>query len=338
MKRIMAVLDSDKDFASELAAYANDKGLTPFSVIAFSDPESLINFTSRQPVDLLLNGADIPAEDLKDIKAGQIIRMGESGRHRPPRDGTLPDGEMSPLICKYQAADRIFGEVMKYYKSREGIISDENLKSEIIGVCSPAGRCGKTGFAITLGRIMAENSKVMYLNMEECSGLSALTGTVYRRSLTDLVYALRRGSLDESVLGSAIYKLGKLDYIAPVSCAEDIAEIKAGELADLIGRLAVDSHYEILILDTGNLGKDAFPLLERCGIIYAPMPDDAVSQAKMAEWKDQLSAYGGEDLSGRVRLLHLPQPSSPIGTEDYLDSLLYGETGRLIQDLLRDYE
>ncbi len=336
MKRILAILDKDRDYAFELAAYAGEKGLTPFSVIAFSDPESLKDFTLRQPVDLLLIGSDIPDETIKDIRTGQVVRLSEDSRRGSLQDGRSIKKEQIPTVSKYQAADRLFAEVMECCRGREGIFTGEGLKSEIIGVCSPVGRCGKTGFAVTLGRILAESSKVMYLNMEECSGLSALTGTVYRRSLTDLIYAMRQGTLDEGMVGSAVYQLGRLDYIAPVSCAEDLAEIRPPELARLAECLAMEEHYQILILDTGDLGRDAFPLLERCGVIYAPMTDDAVSRAKMAEWQDQLLAYGGEDLTGRVRILHLPQPACPTTAEGFFDSLLYGEVGDLVRELLRE--
>ncbi len=338
MRRVMAVIDKDEDYAAGLAAYAQENGLTPFSVIAFSGIESLKNFALRQSVELLLDGAGLTAKDIKDIRPAQVIRLSEDNARRLAKDRRGPAKESADCVFKYQAADRLFGEVMECYKSRQGIYGDESLKSEIIGVASPIGRCGKTGFAITLGKVLSESCKVMYLNLEECSGLSGLTGTSYRHSLTDLIYALRQGNLNESVVGSVIYQLGKLDYVAPVSCAEDLAEIKASELAALIGHPALEQHAGIIIVDMGNLGMDAFPLLELCGVIYTPVLDDEISQAKMDEWKKQLTAFGGEDILGRVRLVHLPEPSGPDTIEGHFDRLLYGETGDLIRDMLREYE
>ncbi len=334
MKRILAVMDRDAIFAEELAACANLKGLTPYLVIAFEDPESLDNFIQHQPVDILLNGTDMDEGEIKKLKVGQVIKLSEGSRFKSHKGREDPAKKEAFSVCKYQACDSLFREVMSLLKSRDDMISDEGLKSQIIGVASCVARCQKTGFAITLGQILAESARVLYLNLEDCSGLSALTGTVYKSSLSDLIYAQRQGSITEGILGSATYKLGALDYIAPVSCGEDLEEIRAGELSELIERLAMEEHYEVMILDIGNLGRNIFPLLELCEIIYSPVKDDPVSEAKIAEWKEQLSGFGGEDLLGRVRLLHLPPVQGEECVEDHFNSLLYGEMGKMVRDLL----
>lgn len=65
----------------------------------------------------------------------------------------------------------------------------------MIGVYSPIGRCGKTGFAVTLGQVLAKDSKVLFLSLEEFSGFSQMMGTQYSGSFSDLVYYSRQENL-----------------------------------------------------------------------------------------------------------------------------------------------
>lgn len=165
--------------------------------------------------------------------------------------------------------------------------------------------------------------------------MSRLTGTAYTATLSDLIYKYRHEEYTHMSLGSVLYHWGGLDYIPPVSYAEDLAEVRGEELAQLIARIAADGIYEVIITDIGHLGRGNEPLLELCDVIYTPVKEDCVSAAKLEAWQEYLEHSGRSHLWERVRLLKLPRPGAVWQAEIYLEQLLWGEMGDFVRNLLK---
>lgn len=328
MKRIMGVYDVDPFYADRFAEFANQKERIPFTVVAFTGIAKLQAFTQKQPLELLLVGDEVDREQLAQVKAEQVIRLSES------REIV---GEETPVIYKYQASDTVLREVMAYYQVRpeQTALTAVGTKSMIMGVYSPVNRCGKTGFCLTLGQILARESRVLFLSLEEHSGLSRLTGTVYTASLSNLIYKYREGGYTHMSLGSVLYNWGGMDYIPPAAYAEDLAELRGEELGEMIARIAADGIYEVILADIGHLGRGMEPLLELCDIIYTPVKEDCVSAAKLEAWQEYLDRSGRSHLWERVRLLKLPRPGIVWQTETYLEQLLWGEMGDFVRTMLK---
>lgn len=325
MKRIMAVYDVDPFYADRFAEFANRKETIPFTAVAFTSIARLKAFMAQQPVELLLVGDEVEDEELEGLKAGQIIRLSETG--------AVKDGETA--VYKYQASDNVLREVLACYQVREqpAVLTVTGKRSRIIGVYSPVGRCGKTGFAVTLGQVLARETNVLMVSLEVFSGLAALTGSEYGGSLSDLVYYYRQGAYNRLRLGSVLYNWGGLDYVPPVIYAEDMADISGEEAAGLLSRIADEGTYGIILVDMGNFDRDVEKLLELCDVIYSPMKEDAVSSAKLEEWKAYLDASGRQRLWERIRLLKLPRQRISGTKETYLEQLLWGEMGDFAREL-----
>lgn len=328
MKRIMGVYDVDPYYAERFAEFANQKEQIPFTVVAFSSIAKLEAFTQQQQLELLLIGDEADKTQLSGVKAKQIVRLAETQE-------TL-GGEM-PAVYKYQASDAILREVMVCYQVQPEQIPLTAIgkKSMVIGVYSPVSRCGKTGFCITLGQILARESQALMISLEEHSGLSRLTGTEYTTSLSDLIYDYRRGDYTRMRLGAVVHNWGGLDYIPPALYAEDLAEIQGEELARLTAQIAAEGVYPVILMDIGHLGRGLEPVLELCGVIYTPIKEDCVSAAKLSAWQDYLELCGRAYLWERVHLLKLPRPGAVWQAETYLEQLLWGEMGDFVRNLLK---
>lgn len=333
MKRIMAVCDVDPFYAERFAEFANEKGKTPFTVVAFGSMAKLHAFADEQPVELLLAGDGVTEADLEGLKVGQVVRLSETGL----KEKSGKEGTEIPVVYKYQSTEAVLREVMACYhiKPEQIPLTAVGMKSEVIGVCSPVNRCGKSGFCLTFGQIMARERKVLYLNLEEYSGLSRLTGVQYDSTLSDLIYDYRRGEYSRMRLGTVLYNWGGLDYVPPVAYAEDLDEIKGDELAELVARIAEEGMYDVILLDFGKLGREAGALLELCSTIYTPTREDCVSAAKLEEWKQFLIYSGRSSVWERVQLLKLPVPGSIRQPGIYLEQLLWGEVGDYVRTLLK---
>lgn len=260
MKKIMAVYDVDSRYADRFAEFANQREQVPFKVVAFTSLEKLREFSKREQIDLLLIGDGVTEKELEGIQAVQTVRLSETG--------VAKEGEA--VVYKYQASDSLLREVMSWYQPQEipTLMTVGGRRSQIIGVYSPVGRCGKSSFAFTLGQVLAREEKVLYMTLEEFSGLSALTGTAYTGGLSDLLYYYTQREYSPVRLGSVTYNWGGLDYIPPVTYAEDKTGIRQEVFAGLIQKIAADGAYEKLILDVGVFcarGRGASWHL-RCGV------------------------------------------------------------------------
>lgn len=333
MKRIMAVCDVDPFYAERFAEFVNEKGKTPFTVVAFGSMAKLHAFTEQQDVEILLAGDGVTDEDLEELKVGQVVRLSETGL----AGESGKDGVPIPVVYKYQSSEAVLREVMSCYQVRpeQMPVMAVGLKSEVIGIYSPVNRCGKSSFGITLGQVMARDARVLYLNFEEYSGLSQLTGEKYKASLSDLIYYCRQGEYNRMKLGAVLYNLGGMDYVPPVAYAEDLSELGGEELAALVTRIAREGTYDVILLDMGHPGKGMGPLLELCTTVYTPIKEDCVSAAKLEEWRQYLHRSGQDILWEKVRLLKLPAPSGIRQSETYLERLLWGEMGDFVRNLLR---
>lgn len=331
MKRIMAVYDVDPFYADKFAEFANQKEKTPFTAVAFSSLSRLKSYSEQQPIELLLVGDEVEREEIDQICASQIVCLSETGMTQ--EDGT-------PVVYKYQPSDHVLREVMACYQAQPepAKIAAAGIKSTIIGIYSPVNRCGKTGFALTMGQILAKESKTLYISLEENSGFTRLTGTEYQGSLSDLLYYFRQGQYSGMRLGAVTYSLGNLDYIPPVTYAEDFADVRAEELELLLARIAGDRKYETLILDLGQFGRGVETLLELCDLIYVPVKEDCVSAAKLEEWRRYLEISGRDRLWKRIKTVKLPAAADRIQAETWLEQLLWGELGDFVRCMLKGQE
>ena len=112
-------------------------------------------------------------------------------------------------------------------------------------------------------------------------------------------------------IGTVLHNWGGLDYVPPAAYAEDLAELKGDELAELIARIAADGIYEVILIE------------------------DCVSAAKLEAWQNYLEESGRNHLWEKVRLLRLPRPGAVWQTETYLEQLLWGEMGDFARNLLK---
>lgn len=325
MKKIMAVYDVDIRYADRFAEFANQRENVPFRVVAFTSLEKLKEFSKTESIHLLLVGNAVPEEALSEIEADQVIRLSE--------DGTAKEGEA--VVYKYQASDSLLREVMSWYQPQEALpfVSAQGRRSRITGIYSPIGRCGKSSFAFTLGQVWSREKKVLYLTLEEFSGLSALTGTVYSGTLSDLLYYYMQQEYSSVRLGSVTYNWGGLDYIPPVTYAEDKTGIEKEVFCGLIRRIATDGVYEDLLVDVGHFCGGTEEVLGICDLVYVPIREDVISTALLEEWKQYLKKSGRSSVWEKLRFLKLPEPILAVGKESYLEQLLWSELGDFAREL-----
>ena len=217
----------------------------------------------------------------------------------------------------------------------QDVSSSTKNRSYVIGVYSPVGRCLKTSLALTIGQTLSQESRTLYITLEDYSGLPILTGEEYREDLSDLMYYYNQGTYNVLRLNSVIHSLGGLDYIPPARYPEDLAHMSAQQMAEMLRWIISEGGYEVIVLDAGNYGRRIFPLLEVCSVVYMPAEEDCVSKAKIEEFFYHMESAGCGELKDRIKKLKLPRTQRPVKGENYLEQLLWGELGDYVRQLLK---
>ncbi|MDF2886413.1 MAG: hypothetical protein K0R23_798 [Lacrimispora sp.] len=328
-KRIMAIYDSDYGFGERFAEFVNFKERVPVSIVSFTSLKELSDYSSDHGIELLLISSNVSNDEIEQIGADRVVLLAE--------EKIISSNEPYPSVYKYQAANHLLREVMEGYYTdlEEQGYSALSERSRVIGVYSPVNRCLKTSFSLTMAQLLSRDLKVLYLNLEDCSGLSGLTGEEYKRGMSDLFYYYRQGSFSFGRLGTVICTWGDLDYVPPVQYPEDLAFVSSQEIAGLIKQISEESTYGTIILDLGQMGKRAADVLEICDGIYMPVKEDCVSAAKVEEFEAYLAASGHDSMMRRIQKINLPYHCTFGRKDNYLDQLLWSELGDFTRQLLR---
>ena len=329
-KNIFAVCDLEVEYALNFMDYLNQKKNIPFEIQAFTTVENLITYGKHTHIELLLISGRAMCKEIRELDIGKVIILSE-GVHPPELD-------QYPSVYKYQSSSDVLREVMACYGAEKKTMSDQlavlKKTTEILGVFSPLGRCLKTSFALTLGQILAKDKAVLYLNLEEYSGFTRLINSEYKADLSDVLYLYRQGGYNWMKLKSMISNWGNMDFIPPVRYAEDLSQVAPEDMAQLIDRIARESGYDRLVVDVGQMGRGALPVLSMCNVVYMPVREDYISAAKIEEFEEYLEEADDAGVRDRIQKLRLPRHTGIAKQEGYLEQLIWGEMGDYVRQLL----
>lgn len=333
-KSIFAVCDLDASYACSLMDYLNGKKTTPFEVQAFTNVESLQSYARENPIEVLLISTRAMCSEIRDLPISRVIMLSEGE--------ALPELEDYPSVYKYQSSDQLLSEVLEYYAESHPqpyIFGSTRHKTRVYGVYSPIGRARKTSFALTLGEVLSENNQVLYLNFEEFSGFEELFDRKYRTDISDLIYFSRQKE------GGFIYKLNsvvqtfhELHYVPPALSPADIRDVSGAEWLDFLHEIILYGEYDILILDLSEQVDELFQLLRECDQIYMPVLEDAISQAKLAQYEKLTGMLDMGDIPEKTRKLRLPAQPLLKENGDIIQQLLWGEMGNFVRKMLIEEE
>ena len=335
-KSILAICDLEETYVCNLTEYMNERKNTPFDVQAFTNLDSLSQFAEKNHIDLLLISTQAMCEEVKNLDIDRIVILSE---------GELPEHVMSePQVYKYQSSDNLIAEVMNYYAAaapcrQPAAFAGTAMKMEIFGVYSPIGRVGKTSFALTLGEILAEKRRVLYVNLEDYHGFEGLFSSVYRADLSDLIYFARQKE------GNIIYKLNgmiqtfyNLDYIPPAFSPCDLRDVRCEEWIWCLQEIGSCGEYEVMILDLGYQVDEVYQLLRLCKRVYMPVLEDSISKSKLLQFEKNLNALDCQDVLEKICRLHLPEGRADFGGKDGIEKMVNGSMGIYVRKLLEKYE
>lgn len=327
VKKVMAVYDSDPFYADRFADFVNSGNRLPFQVMAFSSLERLAGYAKQHEIEILLISASVSDKTVEEIQASHVVRLSDGYLSR--------ESNSYPSVYKFQSSENIIREVMSCY-GEDGKEVEELMfpSGKVLGVYSPVNRCLKTSFALAMGQLLGQEEKTLYVNLEDCSGLSAIMGEMFKGDLSDVLYFYRQGKYNWAKLGAAVYTWGSLDYIPPARYPEDLCQMEAEEMAVFLSEMARSSSYRMIIVDIGQFGRKAACLLEICDVVYMPVKEDFISSSKIEEFEQYLEVSGYGKIREKIRKIKLPQCGNSGKAGTYLEQLVWGEMGDYVREIL----
>lgn len=314
----LILYDSEERYISNLAEMFVRRRELSFQVYYYSDWGKFHEECLTKDPDILLITEEVSPDQRKLIEARRVFVLTENLR------GTVSDGEHA--VFKYQSAEAIISEVLKVCvdQQEEGLLRITRKNAlEVIGVFSPVHRIGKTTFCRELGKRMAEQKSVLYLNLELFSGWEQHLPDQERQGMEDLIYYARQ---EESNLGvrltSLVNKDESLDYVAPFAVCQDMAEVSEEDWLSLIRQIAEKSSYDVLILDISEAVSGFLSMLDCCDVIYLPGGSSRIAKAKIMQYRANLVDLGYQDLLNRTREIVLPKD-----IRTYTAEIIEGEEG-----------
>ncbi|MGN0398315.1 MAG: hypothetical protein ACI4EL_09975 [Candidatus Fimimorpha sp.] len=329
MKKILAVYDIDQKYAQKLTDYLNRVEKIAFHMIHFTSIQSLEEYAKEHLIHVLLINQEAMREEIRSWNIQQILYLTDV-------EG-ITEFNQCRTIYKYQSAEYMVRELMDCYEAllppgwKDTKLSEGSF---IIGVYSPVRRCMKTSFCLAMGMILAETQSVMYLNLEEMSGLEQMLGQSFDADLSDALFYYSQDSLNRQI-HTVIDKLGKLDFIPPVRYIADKEAVTIDNLFGLIQELERKNHYDTIIIDIADGGPSLNGVLKLCKKIYMPICSDFVSKAKIEEFEHMMEIIGEQEVLKRIEKIELPKVNLTKSEQSYEEQLLWGEFGDYIRNLIR---
>jgi hypothetical protein len=295
------IADPGKSYAEAFMEYVNLKKSHLFQVRICTEKEQISKILAEEEIEILLISAEW-YESCRDRLHRECVILLSEGSLRK-------EYKSYPVVYKYQSAENILREIMYYYsdlETGEDYFTGQRRDNRVIGVYSPVGGVGKTVFALTLAQILAENQKILYLNLEECSGFAEFMGGSHW-NISDLIYFLRQNKAQFLYrLNSMVQKLDRMDYIPPCDSYTDFRQITVEEWQRLLYMIRNQSSYDCVVLDFGHASGHEIELLRQCDGIYVPVRQDMIAQAKVRQWEHFIQILDGVDVMEKLQKLELP--------------------------------
>ena len=327
-KKILALYDSEKDYLESLARFLKEKEELPFALHVYTEKGKLLASAKKEKIEVLMVAETDFTYEIAGLETGKTLLLNESG--------TVKDTRLRN-IDKYQKAENIWRELMDSYAD---MLTGEKQtltgkgSAKIIGMYSPVRRCLQTSFALTLGQVLAEKKKTLYISFEHYAGWNRLLDKNVRGDLAALLYfAEEQGEKFFCRMQSMTLKIGQLYYIPPAYAGQNLIYVKGQDWQKLLRKIAEEGGYDYIILDLSESIQGTFELLRMCDRIYTLVREDEQAQAKLLQYEELLREYDYEDVLDKTDKQLLPQFT---GLPERMEQYTGGELAAYVRKLIKE--
>ncbi len=356
--RILAICDADREYITALTKRIGKQKSAGLDIHGFTDRKALLGYAKEQLPDLILMNETLIDEEIQRKFQGRMLVLTE---HRPQDEretASKQEIREQPMgIYKYQASSEVMKQVLEALSSpnscigvgKKNSVQTENgiqmvcvgheihkPRTEMIGVYSPVGRCGKTSFALALALSLQKTRPTLFLSFEIFSGWQYLYPQAKNAagSLADGIYYLRNGNLRvaEKLLAKE-QKMEELSFLPPFSDPQDLLHVTDEEWKVVLDSIRCETGFEAVVADLGVIPAFCPAVLLNFSKIFMPVAAGQTEQSKLRDFEAYLRKnLLDTEMKERTREIHLPVDSEE--REFQANPLLYGKMEDFADDLI----
>jgi hypothetical protein len=302
----------------------------PWKVHTYTDVKELLQEEKESAIDVLVVAERTYQEELAALHPLRTVILNESG---------LTRWNEFVNVDKYQQAASVLQSILEAYLELEDMDLPRlqgSGKTSFVGIYSPVRRSMQTTFALTLGQMLAETHRVLYLNFEHYCGISELAANAGARDLADLLYFLMsEGDKFRLRIQTIVQHKGSLDYVSPMKSGQNLLSVSPREWIRLLQRLEELGEYDYVILDLSESMQGLFDILRLCTKVFTLTREDRIAQGKLAEYEHLLSWYEYGDVLQKTHKCVAPQVKR---IPEELEQYTRGEMADFVQGLMQELE
>ena len=300
MGKKIAICDSDLSYAGRLMEYLRGEETFPCEIVLYTGADRLLEDPEAKEAVLVVISQSQYTSEVSEAGFENLLLLNET-------DVWMDKPEN---ISKYQSIANI-ALCIRTKCSDCGIPAVTTLRHGRpmvrIGIYTPVTRCLQTTFSLTLGQILAQRHRVLYMNFEAFSGLEKMLSREFRGSVSDLIYynECAREKL-AGQLEMMTEEAGGLHFLPPMKSFIELRSIRKEQWSSLLRTIEKVTEYEYLIMDLTEHTDGLLDLLRTCDAVYTIVRDDTFSRARYFQYEDLLRRMNYEDVRMHTQYWKLP--------------------------------
>lgn len=325
-EKIMVLCDEEEEYAQLMTEFLKKQKDFPWKLHTYTSAEEMMR-QEEGGVDLLVVAETAYSDKMRNLCSAETVVLNESG---------VMKWKEIYYVDKYSPAEEVLKHLLEIYVEREDTQIPRlasALNTRFIGNYSPVRRSMQTSFALTLGQMLAEEHRTLYLNFEHYAGMGELLPDMQTLDLADLLYFLNAEREKFRIRMQTMVKhMGKLDYIPPMKAGQNLLSVTEEEWLGLLRKIEELGEYEYVILDLSESMQGLFEILRLCSKVFTSGAKDRVACRKLLQYEQVLALYEYEDVlkkTSRLDLSHIHRlPPEP-------EQLTRGELAAVVRELMQ---
>lgn len=328
---VCVIYDSDEDYAKKLMNVINSDGEIPYNAKVFTKEAEFKRYMQDGVADVLMINEDSFRYEIEKTHKGKVVVLCEDESEADAINKNHGgDGESVIGVCKYQPSYQLIQSVVKYHSKGDNYL---DMGSKFIGVYGME-ESKRVMLSLILATVLSENSSVLYISLSEFSGIDSVLHCDGKSTLSDALYCFKQNHLQyHKGIADTIHKIGKLEYIPPVSCAEDISYMSTGDIVAFIQSLGRQMGYSYVVIDIGGGIRSPWEICRFCDRVFVPAVSDYFGRQKLMSVKKYLYETGMSDVADNMIMIDCDVESEYMN-EDFMNRIVYSKTFEKVREAL----
>jgi cellulose biosynthesis protein BcsQ len=287
----LVLLDEELDYLNNLMNYISQNYSYKFNVVSFTELKYMEEYLNKNnKVDIILISPNLYDEQV-------VLRHGTSLIFLVASENQSV--KSYPFVKKYQAADKICGEIIRIFENAEAetkLVKDESL-TKVITVYSPIGGIGKTTLSLSMAENLSQKSKkVLYISLEPIQSYPVfLKQKSSKFSFSDVLFSIKQKDNEVlDIISKGIIKDSDtgIFYFNPVDSILELEDLSSQDIKDLIEAINSSRLFQYMVIDLpATMNTKYYELFRNSHKVILPIGQDAKTVVMVDSLINQLDEY-----------------------------------------------